>query len=76
MIYIDNFNRNLVIERYVDDVVGSLDFLEIKEKLKDCLIQQKYNMSNDELNIEISRHDPGLLNDIYVEQLIEEVTHA
>lgn len=74
--YIDNFNRNIVIERYVDDIVGSLNFLEVKEKLKDCLIQQKHNMSNDDLDIEIRRHDPSLLRDIYVEQLIEEVVHA
>lgn len=76
MYKIDNYNRELVIERYVDDIVGGLHFLETKERLKDCLLNQKRNMSGDDLEQEIMRHDPGLLTDIYIEQLMEEVCHA
>lgn len=73
MYKIDNFNRELVIERYVDDIVGSLHFIEVKEKLKDCLLQQKYNLSDEDLEFEIMRHDPGLLTDIYLEETLEGV---
>lgn len=68
---IDNFNRNMVIERYVDDIVGGLHFLETKEKLKDCLLCQKQQMSDDDLETEIMRHDPGLLTDIYIEEMCD-----
>lgn len=73
---IDNYNRNIIIERYVDDIVGRLHFLETKERLKDCLLEQKDTLSNDDLEFEIMRHDPGLLTDVYIEQMLEEVSHA
>lgn len=76
MYKIDNFNRELVIERYVDDIVGNLHFIEVKEKLKDCLLQQKYNLSDEDLECEIMRHDPGLLTDIYLEETLEGVKHV
>ena len=76
MYKVDNFNRELIIERYVDDIVGGLHFLEIKERLKDCLLQQKHTLNNDDLEVEIMRHDPGLLTDIYLESIVEEVAHV
>jgi len=73
MYKIDNFNRELIIERYVDDIVGGLHFIEIKEKLKDCLLSQKHKLSNEDLELEIMRHDPELLTDIYLEETLEGV---
>ena len=76
MYKIDNYNRNYVIERYVDDIVGSMHFLDIKSRLKDFLLQDKYSLSNEELEYEIIRHDPSLMSDIYIEELMEEVVNA
>ena len=76
MYKIDNFNRGIILERYVDDIVGGLHFLDIKERLKDLLLKEKAGLTNDDLETEIMRHDPGLLTDIYIEQMIEEVAHA
>jgi hypothetical protein len=76
MYKIDNFNREIIIERYVSDIVGSLHFLETKEMLKDLLIDRKRALSDDDLEMEIMRHDPALISDIYMEELMEEVTHA
>lgn len=73
MYKIDNFNRELIIERYIDDIVGGLHFIEIKERLKDFLLQQKYKLSNEDLELEIMRHDPELLTDIYLEETLEGV---
>jgi hypothetical protein len=76
MYKIDSFNRDYVIERYVDDIVGSMHFLDIKSRLKQCLMQEKYYLSNEELEYEIMRHDPILMSDIHIEELIEEATNA
>lgn len=76
MYKIDNFNRGIILERYVDDIVGGLHFLDIKERLKDCLLKEKADLNNEDLEMEIMRHDPGLLTDIYIEQMMEEVAHA
>jgi hypothetical protein len=76
MYKIDNYNRSYVVERYVDDVVGDLHFLDIKAKLKNYLLQEKHNLTNEELEHEVMRHDPQLLSDIYFEEIMEEVAHV
>lgn len=76
MYKIDNYNRETVIERYVSDIVGGLHFLETKEILKDYLIKDKRSLTDSELEIEIMRHDPGILSDIYLEEILEEVQHV
>lgn len=76
MYKIDNYNRETVIDRYVTDIVGGLHFLESKEMLKDCLMHNKRSLTNEELEIEIMRHDPGLLTDIYLEEILEEAQHV
>jgi len=69
MYKIDNLNRDLIIERYVDDIVGGLHFLETKERLKNFLLQQKQRLDNYELEMEVSRHDPNVLRDWYIEEM-------
>jgi len=73
MYKIDNYNRDMIIERYVDDIVGGMHFLDTKEKLKNLLLQEKYRLSDDMLEIEIMRHDPSLMSDIYLEEIMEGV---
>ena len=70
---VDDYNREMVIERYVTDIVGGLHFLETKERLKDCLLSQKRQLSNDELEVEIMRHDPMLMTDLYIQEILQEV---
>lgn len=72
MYKIDSFNRETVIDRYVTDIVGGLHFLETKEMLKELLIDKKRELDNDTLEYEISRHDPLLLTDLYIEEILQE----
>ena len=76
MYKIDNYNRETVIERYVTDIINSLHFLETKEILKQYLMKDKQSLTDDELEFEIMRHDPRLLSDIYLEEILEEVYHV
>lgn len=76
MYKIDGFNRDFAISRYVEDIVGRLDFLQVREELKHYLLMDKNKLSNDELENEIHRHDPSLLSDIYIQESMEEVSHA
>jgi hypothetical protein len=73
---INSLNREMIIERYITDVVGGLHFLETKEMLKNCLMDKARSLDNDALEIEIMRHDPQLLSDIYLEEILEEVQHV
>lgn len=70
---VDYYNRDQVIERYVTDIVGGLHFLETKEMLKNCLMDKKQQLDNEELEIEIMRHDPMLLTDLYIEEILQEI---
>lgn len=76
MYKIDNYNRDYVTERYIDDIVGDMNFLETKLRLKECLLKEKHQLSNEELEYEIMRHDAPLLGDIYIEEIMQEVSHA
>lgn len=76
MYKIDDFNREIIIDRYVDDIVGNLHFLETKELLKDYLLAEKHKLTNEELEYEVTRHAPEVLSDIYIEEIIEEASHA
>lgn len=71
---IDNYNRELVIERYVTSLVGSLNFIETKEMLKDLLIEKKSLIDDHSLEREILDHDPFLLTDLYIEEILQEAT--
>lgn len=73
MCSINYFDREVVLERYVDDIVGGMNFLEIKEKLKEYLLNEKREKSIEDLEIEILREDPRLINDLYFEYMMEEV---
>lgn len=73
MYKVDDYNRGQIIERYVTDIVGSLHFLDCKEMLKNCLIDKKQQLDNEELEIEIMRHDPMLMTDIYIEEILQEI---
>lgn len=73
MYKVDNYNRNLILERYVDNIVHNLHLLEAREMLKSLLLKEKSQLDDEELEIEIMRHDPGLFTDIYVEELMEEI---
>ena len=76
MYKIDDFNREIIIDRYVDDIIGNLHFLETKELLKDHLLTEKHKLTNEELEYEVTRHAPEILSDIYIEEMIEGVYHA
>jgi hypothetical protein len=73
MYKVDNYNRSVVIARYVDDIVNGLHFLESKELLKQNLLEQKHQLTNEELEHEIMRHDSNLLIDIYISEILQEV---
>lgn len=71
MYKINDFNRDIIIERYVTDIVGGLHFIETKEMLRDLLLEKKYKLDNESLEEEIMRYDPGLMTDVYLEEILE-----
>lgn len=60
---INNSNRQEIQRKYIDDILGSLDFMEIKSMLRDFLHIEKSKESNRALELEIRHEAPDLLVD-------------
>ncbi len=56
-------NRVEVQRKYIDHILGSLDFMEIKDRLRDYLESEKTFESNAALEAEIRHEAPDVLVD-------------
>lgn len=60
---ISEHNRVEIQRKYIDHILGSLDFMEIKDKLRDYLELEKDLESNAALEAEIRHEAPDVLVD-------------
>ena len=61
--FINDDNRIEIQRKYIDHILGSLDFMEIKDKLRDYLELEKDKESNRSLEAEIRHEAPEILVD-------------
>lgn len=54
-------NRKEIQRKYIDQILGSLDFMQIKDKLRDYLELEKDKESNRSLEAEIRHEAPDVL---------------
>jgi len=59
--YISEMNRIEIQRKYIDHILGSLDFMQIKDKLRDYLDLEKDRESNRSLEAEIRHEAPEIL---------------
>jgi hypothetical protein len=71
---INDFNRIDLQSQYIDHLVGSMDFIEVRKMLRDYLDYEKDKESDEDLEAEILNEAPYLLEEKWEE--IEEVYHA
>jgi hypothetical protein len=64
---INNFSRRDIQEEYVDYLVGSMDFIEARTALKDCINKEKSKLTNSQLEKEIRESYPRVLYEYYTE---------
>lgn len=57
MCVINDWNRQAVQSRYVDSIIANLDFMEIRELLRDYLHNEKNHYSHEELEDEIKARE-------------------
>lgn len=60
---INQINRKEIQRKYIDQILGSLDFMQIKDKLRDFLQKEKDRESNYALESEIRKEAPDVLVD-------------
>lgn len=61
--FISQYNRQDIQRKYIDHILGSLDFMQIKDRLRDYLDKEKGRESNYALESEIRKEAPDLLVD-------------
>lgn len=59
--YISEDNRKEVQRKYIDQILGELDFMQIKDRLRDYLTKEKDKSSNYSLECEIRKEAPEVL---------------
>ena len=60
---ISQFNRKEIQRKYIDQILGELDFMQIKDRLRDYLTKEKDKESNYALEAEIRKEAPEVLVD-------------
>lgn len=60
---INQANRKEIQRKYIDQILGSLDFMQIKDRLRDYLDKEKDRESNYALEAEIRKQAPDVLVD-------------
>ena len=61
--FIGNDNRTEIQRKYIDQILGELDFMQIKDYLRDYLTKEKDKESNYALEAEIRKEAPEVLVD-------------
>ena len=61
--YVSEINRKEVQRKYIDQILGELDFMQIKDRLRDYLEHEKDKESNYALEAEIRKEAPEVLVD-------------
>jgi hypothetical protein len=59
--YIKESNRKEVQRKYIDQILGEMDFMQIKDSLRDYLTKDKDKSSNYSLECEIKKEAPEVL---------------
>lgn len=61
--YLNSSNRVEIQRKYIDHILGSLDFIQIKDRLRNYLDLEKDKESNTSLELEIRQEAPEILVD-------------
>lgn len=59
--YIKESNRKEIQRKYIDQILGELDFMQIKDRLRDYLSKEKDKSSDYALECEIRKESPEVL---------------
>lgn len=60
---VNYINRKEIQRKYIDQILGELDFMQIKDRLRDYLSKEKDKESNYALEQEIRKEAPDVLVD-------------
>ena len=61
---INHWNRQEIQDKYIDAIIANMDFMQIREMLRDYLNEEKNLYSNDDLRDEILSRNPNIKDEL------------
>lgn len=61
---INHWNRQEIQTKYIDAIIANLDFMQIREMLRDYLSEEKNLYSNDDLRDEILSRNSNIMDEL------------
>jgi hypothetical protein len=72
---IDSSNRDEVQEKYVHAIIAHMDFMEIRDALREYLYKEKNRYTDKHLYKEIKNQNPEILREIFQDDYVETITY-
>jgi hypothetical protein len=71
---IDSSNREDIQDKYIQAIIAHMDFMEIRESLRDYIYKEKNQLSDKNLYKEIKKQNPEILREMFQEDFIDTLT--
>jgi len=71
---IDSSNRQDIQNKYIHAIISSMDFMEIRDALRDYLTKEKNRYTHKHLYREIKKQNPEILREMFQDDYVDTLT--
>lgn len=72
---IDDSNRQQIQDDYIQAIIAHMDFMEIRDALREYLIKEKSRYNHKHLLREIKKQNPEILREIFQDDYVDTFTN-
>lgn len=72
---IDGTNRQEIQDKYIQAIIAHMDFMEIREALREYLVKEKNRYTHKHLYREIKKQNPEILREIFQDDYVDTLTN-
>ena len=72
---IDDANRQQIQDDYIQAIIAHMDFMEIRDALREYLIKEKSRYNHKHLLREIKKQNPEILREIFQDDYVDTFTN-
>lgn len=71
---IDSSNRQEIQNKYIHAIISHMDFMEIRDALRDYLVKEKNRYTHKHLYREIKKQNPEILREMFQDDYVDTLT--
>ena len=72
---IDSCNREDIQQKYIQAIIAHMDFMEIREALREYLTKEKSRYTHKHLYREIKNQNPEILREMFQDDYVDTLTY-